>query len=195
MSKKRRARIRLLLTHPVEWFTTRESSKQKREEEKRRNASDFLAKDDAEQNEMLDDAEWNMNVRYSTAQNSLVYSGLVFMGECTMFAELYGRVPIGVVRCFALSLVLLLIGAMPALSELFRRQLTEKELTRLRRGEEAAGSSAISPDLSRYGQLRVDRYTQIKQRTFHVQRNTYRLRWFTVLAAAVFAVGIVGLVI
>lgn len=184
------SRFVLFWKHPVKWFKTRKSSKEERKKEAAKNAQYFQSLGPKDQDAELYDAEWNMNIRYDTAKNSLVYSGLVFMGACTMLAGLYGKTPPWVMKCFAASLLLMLFGGIPALTELFRRQPTAKQLARLRRNAEAAAAEPGEAARTLRDKLRTGMYTQILQRTFHVQRNSFRLRWFSTLAAVAFTAGL-----
>ena len=171
----------------------KKTAAQRREEEAQKNKQHFLAQDAKTQGEMLFDADWNLNTRYKTTQNSLVYSGLLFMGNCTMLAELFGSVPRSAKMFFAVSLALMLVGGMHAFSELFRRQPAELERTRQQREEQSAKESKPSPEaeIPLYDRLRSDRYAQMKNRVSHVQRNTFRMRWCTNLAALAFIGGLI----
>lgn len=145
------------------------------------NVQGYLAADESTRKELIDDAEWNLTARIQTANVSYI-GGVLFAGiAASLLIAMYDKQPWFAASTFGVSVMAIVIGILPALSELFRRVPTELQSTISRSAEQ------LKPE-----RIQAERYAQTKQRVYHLQRNTFRFRWSLALAGLLLIAGIVA---
>jgi hypothetical protein len=167
----------------AESWRSREASPSSREKERKENVRDYLASDPVDRAEMLYDADWNLAVRQKTANISYVGGGLLATVAAGLLSQHFRVAPTYVIASYVMSLAVMVFAIFPALSELFRRVPKERTITKQRREK-------ADPVVSRAEQLQADRYAQMKQRVYHLQRNTYRFRWGSALGLVILVQGL-----